>query len=107
MLSKVNCLSAANNVIEYKSIPYCNDHLFVFNAQMLYKNLLHILPIQLLSKLLHSNLHPDNNFPSVPSAHTLWMQWLLCAGFSISSVLPNITQANGPSEGKINKEWGI
>jgi hypothetical protein len=108
MLSKVNCLSANNCVISHKSVPYCNDHIFVFNAQMLYQNLIHISPIQLLSKLLHSNLYPDNNFPSLPSAHTLWMQWILVSGFIVSPILPNLTQTNsGPYDNKPNKEWGI
>jgi hypothetical protein len=110
-LLNVSCLSANDCAISYKSIPFINDQLFIFDAETLYQNL--ILdpvakkPVHLLSKLLQRNQHPDNNLPIMAAAHSLWLEWILHAGFIVAPVLPNITQANGRNNNKVNKDWNI
>ena len=69
--------------------------------------IINIKPVDLLTNMLYRYLGDSHNYPSLPSAHTLWMDWIQYAGFRVSPKLPYLFQANGPSEGKINKEWNI
>jgi hypothetical protein len=79
--------------------------MYIFDGGKFEKNdLLTTAPVTLLASLL---LRMNGSFPSLPSAHTLWMDWILNTGFEVSAVLPNILQPNGPSGNKINKEWNI
>lgn len=102
-----SCLCSDDCIFEYNSTPYANDHLFVFDGPELRSKIINIKPVDLLTNMLYRYLGDSHNYPSLPSAHTLWMDWIQYAGFLVSPKLPNIFQANGPSEGKINKEWNI
>jgi len=102
------CLCVDDFIITERSSPYANDHIFAMHGdEFSNSKILKLTPIQFLSSLLLSYQPSTQTLPVLPSAHTLWMEWILHAGFTVSPKLPNITQANGPSEGKINKEWNI
>lgn len=103
-----SCLSVDDCIITERSTPYVNDHLFAWYGEEFSNTLiLTSTPVEFLSRLLLSYMPNSYTIPHLPSAHTLWMDWILHAGFTVSPKLPNIFQANGPSEGKINKEWNI
>ena len=87
--------------------PYVNDHIFAFSGETWPMDRISKKPAELLSSLLLSYMPSDANEPVLPSAHTLWMDWIMHNKFIICPRLPNMFQANGPSEGKINKEWNI
>jgi len=102
------CLCADDCFMTYQSTPYSNDHMFVFDGQEFNNSkLLHSTPVETIGRLLLSYQPNNYTIPTLPSAHTLWMDWILFNNFVVAPKLPNLTQANGPSEGKINKEWNI
>ena len=109
MFHNPTCLSADDCVITERaaSVPFVNDHIFAFDFSEPNNKIFANNPIELLSSLLLSYMANRRSIAVMSSAHTLWMEWILHAGFTVSPKLPNITQANGPSEGKINKEWNI
>jgi len=102
-----SCLCLDDCILTERNIPYFNDHLFVFKNDIHMHKILQTSPYDLFAhmlKKLNSDQHPCS-VPQLGSAHTLWVNWILNAGFAVSPVLPNIFQANGPSEGKVNKPW--
>lgn len=100
-----SCLCADDCLLSYNSTPYANDHMYIFDGEKFEKSdMLTHSPVILLADLL---LKMEGSFPALPSAHTLWMDWILSAGFEVNAVLPNILQPNGPSGNKINKDWNI
>ena len=102
------CLCSDDSIFEYNSTPYANDHMYLFDGGEFTKNGLYIRqPVDMFSALLYNYIKGPNSFPRVPSAHSLWMDWIQYAGFRVSPKLPHLFTANGPSEGKINKEWNI
>jgi hypothetical protein len=103
-----DCLCSDDCVFEYNSTPYANDHMYLFDGGAFTKNGLYIKqPVDMFSSLLYHYINGPHNFPRLPSAHSLWMDWIQYAGFRVSPKLPHLFQANGPSEGKTNKEWNI
>jgi len=85
------------------SIPFINDHIFVFRA-------LPFLQRKLATKnvaIPFSNISKEIKGDCFPAAHNLWFNWLDDFGLSILPVLPDITTGNGPSGNKLNKEWSI
>ncbi len=93
---------ATNDVTYDKRRGICfNDFIFAFNGHddgIFFNH----SPVQLLSELINS--HQRARLPYVlPSAHTLWIEWITNAGFIISPVLPNIIGLTPPNP---NKEWG-
>ena len=82
---------------------------FVFEGKKFstYSKILQTRPVELLGQLLASYRPTSYTKPHLPAAHTLWMDWILYNDFIVSAKLPNLTQANGPSGNKINKEWNI
>jgi len=102
------CLASDDCVITKRSSPYVNDHIFVLDGiTFLRYNIASIKPVDILAKLL-LNYQPVGPLSGrLPSAHTLWMDWILNAGFIVSPKLPNMFQANGRDVIKINKDWNI
>ena len=101
------CLCTNDMICEWEQYPWSNDHIYLFDYKCLKKYVLEYSPYEMYLQLLNRLSGVDYNVPWIPSAHTLWMQWILCAGFRVSPLLPNFLQANGPNEDKINKEWNI
>ena len=107
-LNGTSCLCSDDCVITKNSAPYANDHLFVFKGEEFRNKITNIKPVDYLTNLLYSYVSGGNhNYPSLPAAHTLWMDWILHTGFKVTPALPDILTGNGPSEGKTNKEWNI
>lgn len=109
MFQHPTCLCSDDCLFEHGETSFTNDHLFVFWGKEFgaYSNILKTTPIELLGQLLGSYQPNSYTIPHLPSAHTLWMDWILYNDFVVSAKLPNLTQANGPSGNKINKEWNI
>ena len=104
---KPSVLCADDCTFELRNDPYANDHVYVFDAGgFLNTKVLSTPPIQYLTDMI-DYYSLGMTMYHLPSAHTLWMQWLLHAGFRVSPKLPDIFQASGDSSGKINKEWNI
>ena len=90
-----------------RSAPFANDHLFVFDGPEFKDKITNIKPVDLLTNMLYSYVRGSHNYPSLPAAHTLWMEWILYSKFKVTPALPHLLTGNGPSEGKTNKEWNI
>ena len=90
-----------------RSAPFVNDHLFVFDGPEFKDKITNIKPVDLLTNMLYSYVRGNHNYPSLPAAHTLWMEWILYSKFKVTPALPHLLTGNGPSEGKTNKEWNI
>ena len=101
------CLCTDDLHVEWDAVPWSNDHIYLFDYKCLEKYLLKYSPYEIYLQLLDRLSGVDYNVPWMPSAHTLWMQWILVAGFRVSPLLPNFLQANGRDVYKINKEWNI
>lgn len=96
------CL-CADDFIFNNGMPYANDHMFAFSGtQFIKSEISSISPAEHLSKILE-----NSSVSYLPSAHTLWMDWILNAKFTISPKLPNLFQTNGRDVYKVNKEWNI
>ena len=82
--------------------PFVNDHLFVIKGiSFLQSKIIRQTPIEAFS-------HMARNSPSgFPTSHTLWVEWFNYFNLHLQTALPDITSSNGPSDGKINKEWNI
>ena len=107
-LNGTSCLCSDDCVITKNSAPYANDHLFVFKGEEFRNKITNIKPVDYLTNLLYSYVNGgSHNYPSLPAAHTLWMDWILHTGFKVTPALPDMLTGNGPSEGKTNKEWNI
>lgn len=104
---KPSVLCADDCTFELRMDPYANDHVYVFDGDdFLRSKILTTTPIQYLVDIIdHYSI--GMTMYHLPSAHTLWMQWLLHGGLTVSPKLPDIFQASGTSKGKINKEWNI
>lgn len=104
-LSDVTCLATNDVTIGKRTGISFNDFIFAFNGHN-DGTLFDQSPVQLLSGLIIN--HQRARLPYVlPSAHTLWIEWITNAGFIISPVLPNIIGLTRSIVNNPNKEWGI
>ena len=100
-----SCLCADDLILNsFGGIPYANDHIYLIRGITLKENILTFTPYELFKNML---VEPAGRMlHNIPTAHTLWMVWLLNAGLTIGPLLPNFIQSNGSSDSKTNNYWG-
>tara|TARA_B110001454_G_scaffold63202_1_gene61463 strand:- start:498 stop:1418 length:921 start_codon:yes stop_codon:yes gene_type:complete len=101
-IAGATCLTATDCFIEDGPF-YANDHLYVIRGDAFEDRILNFTAIHTFENMI-KRVAGGKGF--VPSAHTLWAQWLLSRDLACSPLLYDLIQPNGPApDDKPNKNW--